>query len=199
MGELARGTVLDRPWGQTLAALASRGLTGEVTVISDGKPYLVAFSEGIVVAASSPLGSDAAVRVALTGHLVSSTQVADIVRRQAAAPHREEIEVLAEAARLDPDQAMRLRRRMIAQRAARTFAVDRGDFVVDDMLTLAVVAGSALDVRTVVYLGARSTSPRPAHLRARPVRHVVPAPAGGLRGPPAVRLRRCRSGDGRSS
>jgi len=155
VGELARGTVLDRPWGQTLAALASRGLTGEVTVISDGKPYLVAFHQGIVVAASSPLGSDAAVRVALTGHLVSSTQVADIVRRQAAAPRREEIEVLAEAARLAPDQEMRLRRRVIAQRAARTFSLDRGDFLVDDSISLSVIEGSALDIRTVVYLGAK--------------------------------------------
>jgi len=155
VGELARGTVLDRPWGQTLAALASRGLSGEVTVISDGKPYLVAFYQGIVVAASSPLGSDAAVRVALTGHLVSSTQVADIVRRQAAAPRREEIEVLAEAARLAPDQELRLRRRVIAQRAARTFSLDRGDFIVDDTISLPVIEGSALDIRTVVYLGAK--------------------------------------------
>jgi hypothetical protein len=147
--------VLDRPWGQTLSALASRGLTGEVTVICDGKSYVIGFDQGIVVAASSPLQSDAAVRVALTGHLVSSTQVADIVRKQVAAPHREEIEVLSEAARLAPDQAMRLRRRVIAQRAARTFSLERGDFLVDDTITLPAVAGSELDVRTVVYLGAK--------------------------------------------
>ncbi len=155
MAELARGTVVDRPWGQTLSALASRGLTGEVTVIADGKPFAVAFDGGIVVAASSPLGSDAAVRVALTGHLVSSTQVTDIVRKQAAAPHREEIEVIAEAARLTPDQAMRLRRRVIAQRAARTFSLERGEFIVDDTITLPAVPGSELDIRTVTYLGAK--------------------------------------------
>lgn len=155
MAELARGTVVDRPWGQTLSALASRGLTGEVTAVADGKQYVVAFDGGIVVAASSPLGSDAAVRVALTGHLVSSTQVADIVRRQAAAPHRDEIEVLAEAARLTPDQAMRLRRRVIAQRAARTFTLERGDFIVDDTVTLLAIPGSELDIRTVTYLGAK--------------------------------------------
>lgn len=155
MGALARGSVVDRPWGQTLSALASRGLTGEVTVVADGKSFLIAFHQGIVVAASSPLGSDAAVRVALTGHLVSSTQVADIVRKQAAAPRREEIEVLAEAARLTPEQAMRLRRRVIAQRGARTFSLERGDFVVDDMITLPVIPGSELDIRTVTYLGAK--------------------------------------------
>ncbi|MBA3452575.1 MAG: DnaJ domain-containing protein [Deltaproteobacteria bacterium] len=155
MAELARGTVLDRPWGRTLSALASKGLTGEVTVIADAKPYVIAFHEGVVVAASSPLASDAAVRVALTGHLVSSTQVADIVRKQASAPKREEIEVLAEAARLTPDQAMRLRRRVLAQRAARTFALDRGDFIIDDSITLPMVPGSELDIRTVVYLGAK--------------------------------------------
>ncbi|MDB4964300.1 MAG: heat shock protein DnaJ domain protein [Myxococcales bacterium] len=155
MTELARGTVLDRPWGRTLAALGLRGLTGEVTLTGDGKPFLVAFEQGVVVASSSPLGSDAAVRVALTSHLISSTQVAEIVRKQAAAPQREEIDALAEAARLAPEQAHRLRRRVIAQRAARTFSVERGEFIVDDRITLPVVPGSELDVRTIVYLGAK--------------------------------------------
>ena len=36
--------------------------------------------------------------LATTGGLVSSTQVADITRRVAASPHRDEIEVIAEAA-----------------------------------------------------------------------------------------------------
>jgi len=156
VGELTRGAVLDRPWGQTLSALAMRALTGEVTIHAERKPYLIAFHQGIVVAASSPLQSDAAVRVALTGHLVSSTQVSEIVRKQTASPGREEIEVLAEAARLGPDQAMRLRRRVVAQRAARTFSLEKGEFVVDDTITLPIYEGAALDIRTVVYLGAKA-------------------------------------------
>lgn len=153
--ELARGSVTDRLWGRTLAALAQRALTGQLTVITDGKRYQIAFSDGTVVAAVSPLAGDAAVRIALTAGLISSTQVSDIARRQTASPGRDEIEVLAEAARLGPDHALRLRRRTIAQRAARTFSLDRGEFFVEDQITLPIVDGTALDIRTVVYLGAK--------------------------------------------
>ena len=156
MAELARGTVADRPWGRTLAALGLRGLTGQLTLTADGKRYQLAFGEGAVVGAVSPLASDAAARIALTGSLISSTQVADISRKLAAVPGRDEVDVIAELARLAPEQAIRLRRRVVAQRAARTFAVDRGEFVVEDAITVPVVAGSELDVRAVIYLGARS-------------------------------------------
>lgn len=155
MAELARGTVLDRPWGRSLSTLAMRGLTGQVNVHDHGKVYQIGFHGGIVVGAHSPLGSDAAVRVALTGGLISSTQVADIVRRQAANPGRDEIELIAELARLAPDQAMRLRRRVIAQRASRSFALDHGEFIVEDRITVPIIRGSELDIRSVVYLGAR--------------------------------------------
>ena len=156
MAELARGAVTDRPWGRTLATLGARALTGQLTVAADGKRFHIGFSGGEVVAASSPLASDAAVRVAMTGGLLSSTQVADIARRQVAAPARDEIELIAELARLAPDQVLRLHRRVIAQRAARTFAIERGDFVVADQIALAVFPSTNLDVRTVVYLGAQN-------------------------------------------
>ncbi len=156
MALLARGSVTDRPWGLTFGALGIRGLTGELAVVSDGKTYRVAFTRGAIVAAHSPLASDAAVRVALTGNLITSTQVADITRRMAAAPNRDEIELLAEMARLAPEQAQRLRRRVVANRAARAFSVERGEFSVHDELTLAVHAGSELDIRSVCYLGAKN-------------------------------------------
>ena len=159
MADLARGTVTDRPWGRTLAALGLRGVTGQLTVIHDAKPYRIVFAGGAVAAASSPLASDAAVRVALTGHLVSSTQVAEISRKQAAAPQRDEIDVMAEAVRLAPEQALRLRRRVIAQRAARTFALNSGDFVVRDEVELPLVEGCELDIRSVIYLGAKQMLP----------------------------------------
>ncbi|MGE0550305.1 MAG: DnaJ domain-containing protein [Kofleriaceae bacterium] len=155
MTELAKGTVGDRPWGRTLAALGLRGVTGQLTVISDGKRYQIAFDEGAIVGAVSPLASDSAVRVAVTGHLVSTSQVAEIARRQAANPSRDEIELIAELAKLAPDQTTRLRRRVVAQRAARSFSLDRGEFVIDDQVTIAVAASNALDVRAIVYLGAR--------------------------------------------
>ncbi len=156
MTELARGSVTDRPWGMTLGALGLRGLTGQLVLASsDRKQYEIAFRGGAVVGATSPLATDAAVRIAMTGGLVSSSQVADIARHLAANPQRDEIEVLAQRARLGADQAMRLRRRMIAQRAARTFAVDHGNFVVDDNITLPLVTGAALDIRAVIFMGAR--------------------------------------------
>lgn len=156
MAELTRGIVFDRPWGRTLAALGLRGLTGQLTLTAfDGKAYAIAFANGAVVGAASPIASDAAVRVALTGGLISTTQVAELARKQAAAPDRDEVDVITDHLRLNFDQAMRLRRRTIAQRAARTFSIDRGEFVVTDEITLPVVAGSELDVRAVIYLGAK--------------------------------------------
>ncbi len=153
MGVLARGSVTDRPWGMTLGALGLRGLSGQLTLAGQ---YRVAFEQGVVVGAYSPLANDAAVRLALTGNLITSSQVSDITRRIAAAPLRDEVEVLAEACRLGPDHAQRLRRRLVAQRAARTFAIDAGEFVVEDQVSIAVVPGSELDVRTIVFLGARN-------------------------------------------
>lgn len=156
MAELTRGTVFDRPWGRTLGSLGLRGVTGQLTLTAvDRKNYEIAFSNGAVIGAASSIASDAAVRVALTGGLISTTQVAELARKQAAQPNRDEIEVIAEHLRLGYDQAMRLRRRTIAQRAARSFSVDKGEFVLHDEITLPAVAGSELDVRAVIYLGAR--------------------------------------------
>jgi DnaJ-domain-containing protein 1 len=156
VAELVRGSVEDRPWGRTFATFGLRAISGQLTLVADGKRYRVVFERGAVVAAGSPLASDAAVRVALTGHLVSSSQVAEIARRQAAEPHRDEIDVIAQLARLGPEHARRLRRRVIAQRAARTFSIDRGAFVVTDQVELPVLPGCELDVRAVIYLGARA-------------------------------------------
>ncbi len=156
MAVLARGAVTDRPWGMTLGALGMRGLTGQLTLTADGKQYKVAFQSGIVIGAYSPLATDAAVRLALTGTLITSSQVNDIMRRIASSPQRDEIEVLAEACNLQPDQALRLRRRHVAQCAARTFAIDQGEFVVEDQISVAATGGSQLDVRTIIFLGAKT-------------------------------------------
>jgi hypothetical protein len=161
MAELARGSVADRPWGRTFATLGLRGVTGQLGLVAEGKRFLVRFDHGAVVAAASPLASDAAVRVALTSHLVSSSQVPEISRRQAAAPGRDEVDLIAELARLGPDHALRLRRRVIAQRAARTFSVSHGEFVVTDHTELTYLEGCELDVRAVVYMGARSNLSEP--------------------------------------
>ena len=148
------GQVGDRPWATTLASCAMQRMTGEVVLLaSDGKEYRVAFIDGVVVAASSPLASDSVPRIALTGHLVSSSQVAAIMRRLTAAPDRDEIDVVCEAARLTVEQVVRLRRRVIKQRAARTFSVDRGAFSFENQVTQSVIQGIEVDICAVIYLG----------------------------------------------
>ena len=145
----------DRPWGMTLGALGVRRCTGQLTLRAEGKQYVIVFDHGAVVGARSPLASDSAVRVALLHHLIAPAQASEIARRITADPEREEIEVLAEVARLSLDQALRLRRKVIEQRAARTFAVDDGEFVIDSDVEIPIVTGLATDIRSVIYLGAR--------------------------------------------
>jgi hypothetical protein len=148
------GSIEERPWGATLFALALRGETGQLTIDVADKRYCIAFERGAIVGASSPLASDAAARIALTSHLVTSSQVAEIAKRMAAAPERDEVELIAETIGLSLEQAEMLRRRVIAQRAARTFALDTGTFTAGDRIRVPIVPGVSVDVRGVVYLGA---------------------------------------------
>src|SRR5215210_9545860 len=90
------GRVGDEPWGVTLASIAQRRLTGQLQLRGDdAKLYRIAFVNGTVVAASSPATADSIFRIALTSHLISSTQVNMIMKRVAMAPNRDEVDVLA--------------------------------------------------------------------------------------------------------
>ena len=151
-----RGSITDRPWGLTLGAIALRRHTGQLTIDSDGKRYCIAFDDGAIVGASSPMAADAIARVALTNHFITSTQVPDITRRLAASPDRDEVDVLADAIRFTPEQVLKLRNRLVAQRAARTFSLERGEFVIDEQISLRVFPGVAIDHRHVIYLGVRT-------------------------------------------
>ncbi|MBA3463567.1 MAG: DnaJ domain-containing protein [Deltaproteobacteria bacterium] len=155
MAVLVRGQVKDRPWGQTLGALGLRQLTGQITLHAEDKDYAIAFDLGRVVGGWSPNAQDSAPRVALTNHLLVSSQVAAIARRITALPDRDEVDIVAEMARLSPAQVELLRSRLVAQRAARTFSVDAAEFIVDDEITIPIIPGPGIDIRSVVYLGAR--------------------------------------------
>src|SRR5262245_46702594 len=108
-----RGAVTDRPWGVTLGAIALRRHTGQLTLESDGKRYCIAFADGTIVGASSPMAADTIARVALTSHFITSTQVSDITRRLAQAGDRDEVDVVADAVRFSPDQVLKLRHRLL--------------------------------------------------------------------------------------
>lgn len=150
------GTVGERPWGLTLASLAAAPGSGQLTLSADdGKLYCVAFAGGAVVGASSPLAADSAARIALTSHLVLPSQVPALARAVAAAPGRDEVDVVAEVAELTGAQAAGLRRRLLLQRVARTFAVDRGGYVLGERITVATAPGIEVDVGPAIFLGVR--------------------------------------------
>ena len=149
-----RGAVADRPWGLTLGALGLGARTVQLTLRAEDKVYRVAFDRGVVVAASSPLAVDSVCRVALTNHHITPAQVKDIKRRVAAAPTLDEVDVLAAAVRLTPEQTRMLRTRLVTQRAARTFSVDHGQYEIEDRAPLSV-AYAGIDIRSVIYQGVR--------------------------------------------
>lgn len=158
MAELARGAVTDRPWGRTLAAIGLRSMSGQLTVMSDQREYAIVFSQGAVVGAYSPLPADSVARVALTAGLLSAAQVQEVARRPLGHPALDDgTDAVVEIGRLTPDQVARLRRRATAHRAARTFALERGEFVLTDTITIGWHPDAAVDVRAVIYLGARLT------------------------------------------
>ncbi len=157
MTEVVRGQVSDRPWGQTLAQLGIRKVTGQLTVrVANGRAYEVALALGRVVGARSPQSADSAPRIALTEGLVTSSQTALLAERIAASPDKDEAQTIATACRLDVTQALRLRRRLIVQRAARTFSIEDGAFVVDDVLTIPVTNDVPVDLHEVIHQGART-------------------------------------------
>ncbi len=154
MAELVRGSVTDRPWGRTLATVGLRSMSGQLTVYADGREFSVVFSQGAVVGAFSPLPADSVARVALTAGLLTANEVTEVARRQS---HDDGTDVVVEVGRLTPDQTARLRRRATAHRAARSFALERGEFILTDTVTAGWHPDAAVDVRAVIYLGARLT------------------------------------------
>ena len=154
MTVVARGTIADRPFGRTFHAIAARSFTGDLIIEQAGKRFSVGWQGGVVVAASSPLPADAIARIALTAQLITSTQVADILR--ATNPGLDEVDVVADVARLSPDQTERLRRRALGQRAMRLFALEAGDLTLDDEPALPQWPDLGIDARALIYAGVKA-------------------------------------------
>src|SRR5262245_39952968 len=124
--------VSDQPWGVLLAGLSARRLTGELAVIADdGKAYTIVFARGLIASAPSPLVADSVARIALLAQLITANQ-ASAIAKAIAETARNEFDVIDELAKLTRVQALGLRTRSVIQRAARSFAIERGRFVFDE-------------------------------------------------------------------
>lgn len=170
---LREGTLAERPWPIALASIASAAERCQLTVKSDGKLYQVAFINGLVVGAVSPAPADAVQRIALTQKLLAPSAVAAAVRIMGRA---DDVEKFVDAAGLVGEGQVRFKRRVLVQRAARTFALERGDYVVEDRITIPTVANSDVDVRAVIYHGMRlhlSETRLSMHLRALGSRFIL--------------------------
>src|SRR5690348_12602200 len=122
----ARGNVEERPWGVQLAAFARDGASGQLSVRApDGRVYAIALAHGLVVGATSPLAADRVARVAVGDRLVTPARIGELARRSPTV-RRDEVEAFVATAGLPSDLALRLERRVLVQRAARTFSVERG-------------------------------------------------------------------------
>ena len=157
MSVVASGHVTDRPFARTVYWIAAKRFNGDLVLSQDGQECRITWQNGAVIGARSPSPADSDGRIALTAGLVTTTQLGDVLRRQAAAPGRSQLEVLAELARLSPDQVVSIRRRGFAQRALRAFALDSASFVLDDAPGLTRDPDlPSLSVRWLVYQGMRA-------------------------------------------
>ncbi|HEV7554756.1 MAG TPA: J domain-containing protein [Kofleriaceae bacterium] len=149
--DLSKGTVNDRPWGATFASIAKAGRTGQLTVrASDGKVFMIAFEKGAVIGAVSPLTVDSVARVAVTDRLVTANRIAALSRTQ----RDDEFASFSQGTDLSADQLARLKRRVLSQRAARTFSVEAGEYEFSTDITIQLVDVD-LDVRPIIYQGTR--------------------------------------------
>ena len=152
---VTRGTVAQRPWAATLAAIGIGGRQGQLTLrAANHKVYRIAFSHGIVVGASSPLAADSVSRIALAHHMISAAQAQQIARTLGKAA-ADDVDRFAEATGLPAAQIQLLKRRVIIQRAARTFDVEDGAYQVDDRIGIPVLLGVEVDIRAAIYFGVR--------------------------------------------
>lgn len=143
-----------RSWGRTFAGFSHAKLSGQIELAEGERSFVVAFAAGTIVGARSPLATDAAVRIARLANLISPGQVSSFVHAHGATPKSNDIDLLIAHAKLGPDQAADLRRKVIAHRAARTFSVEVVGHKVEPV-SIEVIPGCELDPRAIIYQGAR--------------------------------------------
>ncbi len=136
MALVASGHVRDRPFARSIYAISAKGFTGDLRLSDGGRPYILTWRGGLVVGAASASPTDSLPRVALTSGLVNSTQIGDVMRAISAAPHRSQLEIIAEIARLSPEQIITIKNRALAHRAMRVFALPEASFELHDLATL---------------------------------------------------------------
>lgn len=146
---VVRGSISDRPWGATLASIAHAGQTGQLDLVAtNDQRFQIAFVHGQVVGAVSPLPVDSVARIALSHRLISAMHAKSYGRI-------DDVDRFVAAAKLTAVQAQHLKRRVLIQRVARTFAIDTGQYAIEERMTIPLLLGVEVDLRAAIYLGIR--------------------------------------------
>ena len=81
MAVVATGTLADRPFGRTVAAVAQRQFTGDLRVQAGTQRHMIGFRDGAVVAAEGKHPADSAVKTAMSAGLITSSTIPRAARR----------------------------------------------------------------------------------------------------------------------
>ena len=121
--EIARGNVGEKPFARFVYKLGAQRFTGDLILTLGAQEYRTSWEGGQVIAAVSPSPADSIGRVALNAGLATTTLLGSFLDQARRQPDRDQLELFAEIARLHPDQALDLKRRLVAQQALRIFGV----------------------------------------------------------------------------
>ena len=103
MAIVSQGSLAELSAPRLFATLAGRAFTGELVIAAGGRDYQVAWEGGAVVGARSPHPADSAAKIAVTLGVLSSTQAGEVARLLAASPGHDEVDVVAQLARLSTE------------------------------------------------------------------------------------------------
>ena len=119
-----------------------------------GKRYGLRWQDGAIAGADSPAPTDAVARIAFAEGLANRSQVGDMLRKLAADETLDQLAVLADVAKLKPEEIAALRQRHFARQAVRPFALRDATLTLDDEPTIDATPGvEPLDVRWLIHKG----------------------------------------------